>query len=161
MRGGDKGLVGSQRPGKTARPRAGYRPPQLHPPRGHLLRRKRLSPAFLKKGASLVPGFPLRPLAGGSRRRSPPPRRRPGPRRCWVEVWWEQSLPVTACGDRSRGLCGFCTTSTNMKRKKKKKIMFSWLTDSFLLPFQRETGPYCLSSRRALHRSLQKITVLA
>lgn len=62
--GGDKGLVGSQRPGKTARPRAGYRPPQLHPPRGHLLLRKRLSPAFLKKGASLVPGFPLRPLAG-------------------------------------------------------------------------------------------------
>lgn len=64
MRGGDKGLVGSQRPGKTARPRAGYHPPQLHPPWGHLLLRKRLSPAFLKKGASLLPGFPLRPLAG-------------------------------------------------------------------------------------------------
>lgn len=31
MRRGDKGLVGSQRPGKTARPPAGYRPPQLHP----------------------------------------------------------------------------------------------------------------------------------
>lgn len=47
------------------------------------------------------------------------------------------------------------------EHEKEKKIMFSWLTDSFLLPFQRETGPYCLSSRRALHRSLQKITVLA
>lgn len=32
MRRGDKGLVRSQRPGKTARLPAGYRLPQLHPP---------------------------------------------------------------------------------------------------------------------------------
>lgn len=56
----------------------------------------------------------------------------------------------------------FAQLPQTLSKKKIKKILFSWLTDSFLLcGIQRETSPYCLSFLLTLCCRLQKITGLA